>query len=95
MKKPTLLPSESLPEGSVLDRHSVGRCVLEIDPNYFRPTEVELLIGNPDKIKQKIGWEPEYALQDLVSEMMQSDLKIMARDKALADMGHKVNKSFD
>ena len=85
----------NLPEGCVLDRKSIGQCVVEIDPNYFRPTEVDLLIGNPDKIMQKLGWKPEYELQDLVSEMISSDLKLMARDKALSDMGHKVNHSFE
>ncbi|HYW96910.1 MAG TPA: GDP-mannose 4,6-dehydratase [Bacteroidales bacterium] len=84
-----------LPKGSVLDDKAIGQCVLEVDPNYFRPTEVDLLIGNPDKIKQSLGWEPEYELRDLVAEMIKSDLKIMSRDKALADMGHTINKSFD
>ncbi len=85
----------SLPEGSTLDDSSVGQCILEIDPNYFRPTEVDLLIGNPEKIKNKLGWIPEYELKDLVKEMIKSDLRLMARDKALADMGHKVNQSFE
>ena len=84
-----------LPEGSVLDKKAIGKCVLEVDPNYFRPTEVDLLIGNPEKIMQQLGWKPEYQLRDLISEMLKSDLKLMARDKALSDMGHRVTKSFD
>ncbi|MEO9470560.1 GDP-mannose 4,6-dehydratase [Parasphingorhabdus sp.] len=52
-----------------------GKCLIEIDPRYFRPTEVELLIGDPTKAKEKLGWEHETSVRDLVREMVQSDLE--------------------
>jgi GDPmannose 4,6-dehydratase len=56
-----------------------GKEVVAIDPNYFRPTEVELLIGDATKAKEKLGWQPKYNLQDLVKEMVASDLKTYKR----------------
>lgn len=53
----------------------VGKVVVAIDPAYFRPTEVELLIGDSTKARTKLGWEPKYDLQMLVQEMMAADLK--------------------
>jgi len=81
---------KDLPEGSILNDKSIGKCVLEIDPKYFRPTEVELLIGDPKKAKEKLGWEPKYSLAELIEEMITEDLKIMKREKDLRDMGHEV-----
>lgn len=81
---------KDLPEGTVLDKKSVGKCVLEIDPKYFRPTEVDLLIGDPKKSNEKLGWEPEYALSDLVREMIANDLKIMKKERDLIKLGHEV-----
>ena len=54
----------------------IGKEVLSIDPSYFRPTEVDLLIGDPSKAKEKLGWVPEHDLASLVKDMMQSDLKL-------------------
>ncbi len=82
----------SLPEGAVLDENSIGKCIVEIDPNYFRPTEVDLLIGDPSKARQKLGWEPEYNLDMLVEEMVLSDIKHMQKEKALMDMGYNVKR---
>lgn len=59
---------------------SVGKEVLSVDPAYFRPTEVELLIGDPTKANTKLGWKPEYDLPALVKEMMESDIKIFKKD---------------
>ena len=56
---------------------STGRCLVEIDPRYFRPTEVELLIGDPAKAKQKLGWVHETSVRDLAREMVMADLEIM------------------
>jgi len=81
---------KELPEGSILNDKSIGKCVLEIDPKYFRPTEVDLLIGDPKKAKEKLGWEPEYTLSEMISEMIKNDLKIMKKEKDLRDMGHEV-----
>lgn len=69
-----------------------GDTVLRIDPKYFRPTEVDLLIGNPSKAKTKLGWECEYDLPMLVNDMMQSDLKLFERDKYLMEGGHTILK---
>ena len=55
----------------------IGKEILSIDPKYFRPTEVDLLIGDPTKAKQKLGWVPEHDLASLVKDMMQSDLELM------------------
>ena len=57
----------------------IGKEVLSIDPTYFRPTEVDLLIGDPSKAKKKLGWVPEHDLNSLVREMMQSDLNLMQK----------------
>jgi GDPmannose 4,6-dehydratase len=57
-----------------------GQCVVEIDPRYFRPTEVDLLIGNPTKAHEKLGWKHETNLDQLVAEMVREDLKVMARN---------------
>ena len=67
-----------------------GQEVVKIDPKYFRPTEVELLIGNPDKAKSKLGWKPKYDLNALVKEMMASDLELFKRDHYLKEGGHKI-----
>src|SRR5580704_178714 len=58
---------------------STGRALVEVDPRYFRPTEVDLLIGDPTKAYEKLGWRHETKLDDLVAEMVREDLKIMAR----------------
>ena len=57
--------------------------MLSIDPSYFRPTEVDLLIGDPTKAKEKLGWIPEYDLASLVKEMIQSDLELMQKLNSL------------
>jgi len=54
-----------------------GRCLVEVDPRYFRPTEVELLIGDPTKAKEKLGWTHETSPRDLAREMVQADLETM------------------
>ncbi len=54
-----------------------GRCLVEVDPRYFRPTEVELLIGDPTKAQEKLGWHHETSPRDLAREMVQADLKVM------------------
>ena len=68
----------------------VGKQVLSIDPRYFRPTEVELLLGDARKAQEKLGWKPVYTLDMLVKEMMTSDLDLFRKDKYLKEGGHKV-----
>ena len=65
----------------------IGKEVLAIDEKYFRPTEVDLLIGDASKAKQKLGWEPEITLEELVEDMMSSDLRLFKKDTYLKDGG--------
>ena len=62
-----------------------GKCLVEVDPRYFRPTEVELLLGDPAKAKKQLGWSHETSPRDLAREMVQSDLKVMQRDPVWKD----------
>nr|WP_294781788.1 GDP-mannose 4,6-dehydratase [uncultured Flavobacterium sp.] len=73
----------------------IGKEVLAVDPHYFRPTEVDLLIGNPTKAKTKLGWECEYELSELVKEMMESDLKLMRKEQLLKESGFAVLNYFE
>ncbi|MEO0526415.1 MAG: GDP-mannose 4,6-dehydratase [Bacteroidota bacterium] len=73
----------------------IGKEVLAVDPKYFRPTEVDLLIGDASKAKNKLGWIPEYKLQDLVADMMRSDLKLMRKDQYLKDGGYRILNYFE
>ncbi|SNY99627.1 GDP-mannose 4,6-dehydratase [Flagellimonas pacifica] len=73
----------------------VGKEVLAVDPKYFRPTEVDLLIGDPTKANEKLGWIPEYDLQGLVKDMMQSDLKLMQKDQYLKGGGYQILNYFE
>ena len=73
----------------------IGKEVVAVDPKYFRPTEVELLIGDATKAKEKLGWVPKYDLKGLVEDMMQSDLKLMQKDKYLQDGGYKIMNYFE
>ena len=66
-----------------------------VDPRYFRPTEVDLLLGDPTKAEQKLGWNREYNLQDLVNDMMKSDLKLMTKDVYLKNGGYKIMSYFE
>jgi GDPmannose 4,6-dehydratase len=72
-----------------------GRQVVAVDPRYFRPTEVDLLIGDATKAKEKLGWVPEYDLKELVDDMMQSDLKLMQKDQYLDDGGYEILNYFE
>jgi len=72
-----------------------GKEVLSVDPKYFRPTEVDLLIGDATKAKEKLGWECQYDLQALVKDMMQSDLKLMQKDQYLKKGGYVTLNYFE
>lgn len=74
---------------------TLGQEVVAIDPRYFRPTEVELLIGDPTKAKTKLGWVPEYDLEALVKDMMQSDLKLMKKELFLKENGYNTMNYFE
>ena len=73
----------------------VGTEVLSVDPKYFRPTEVDLLIGDPTKANTKLGWVPKYDLAFLVKDMMQSDINIMKKDQYLKDGGYETLNFFE
>lgn len=72
-----------------------GTTVVSVDPKYFRPTEVDLLLGDPTKSKTKLGWEPKYDLPLLVKDMMQSDLQLMKKDEHLKSGGFKTLNYFE
>jgi GDPmannose 4,6-dehydratase len=73
----------------------IGATVVQIDERYFRPTEVELLIGDPTKAKTQLGWEPSYDLPALVQEMVQADLKLFQRDAYLQAGGHPIQNAYE
>ena len=73
----------------------IGKEVVAIDPSYFRPTEVDLLIGDATKANTKLGWIPEYTLEQLINEMMESDLKLMTKDQYLKDGGYTTMNFFE
>lgn len=73
----------------------IGQEVLSVDPSYFRPTEVDLLLGDPTKAKEKLGWVPEHDLASLVKDMMESDVKLMQKDVDLLKAGHEILKQLE
>src|SRR5690606_28269515 len=73
----------------------VGREVVAVDEKYFRPTEVDLLMGDPTKSNTKLGWKPKYDLNGLVKEMVESDLLIFKKEKMLKDAGYSVKNQFE
>ncbi|WP_092982529.1 GDP-mannose 4,6-dehydratase [Robiginitalea myxolifaciens] len=73
----------------------VGKEVLAVDPKYFRPTEVDLLIGDPTKAKEKLGWQIEYELEDLIEDMVESDLRLMEKEQYLKDGGYRIMNYFE
>lgn len=73
----------------------IGKEVVSVDERYFRPTEVDLLIGDASKAREKLGWVPEYDLAALVKDMVHSDLKLMQKDKYLKDGGYSIFSYFE
>ncbi|GAB4497970.1 MAG: GDP-mannose 4,6-dehydratase [Saprospiraceae bacterium] len=74
---------------------SVGQEIVAIDPRYFRPAEVDLLIGDPSKAKAKLGWSAKHTLEDLVQDMVQSDLKLFEREEYLKSGGFAIQNQFE
>ena len=72
-----------------------GQEIISIDPRYFRPTEVDLLIGDPSKAKKKLGWTPKYDLEHMCAEMVQADLELFKRDELLKREGFKIRNEFE
>ena len=75
----------------ILNKVELGDVLVKIDPRYFRPTEVDLLIGDPSKAQQKLGWKPKYTLDTLLQEMITSDIDLFKKDLELINAGHQVN----
>lgn len=80
----------TVPEGMNSKAMKEGSIIVRVDPNYFRPTEVETLLGDPSKAKEKLGWEPKITFDELVAEMMQSDLEEAKRDELCKSEGFTV-----
>jgi GDPmannose 4,6-dehydratase len=74
---------------------AIGKEVVAVDANYFRPTEVELLIGDPSKANNKLNWKPKYDLPMLVNDMVQSDLELFKKERLLKDSGFKVKNQHE
>ena len=73
----------------------IGKKVLSVDKKYFRPTEVDILVGDATKAKEKLGWEPQITLEELVEDMMSSDIKLFKKDKYLKDGGFNTLNYFE
>lgn len=73
----------------------VGEEVVGVDPQYFRPTEVELLIGDATKARTRLGWKPEYSLAALIEDMMKNDIKLMKKESYLKEGGYKILNYFE
>ena len=73
----------------------IGKEVVAIDPHYFRPTEVDLLVGDATKAKEKLGWVPEFTLQDLVKDMMENDVNLMKKELYLKKGGHDILNNYE
>jgi len=68
---------------------TAGKCIVAVDPRYFRPTEVETLLGDPTKAKDRLGWTPRITFEELVSEMVREDLKSAERDELIKSHGYR------
>lgn len=86
-------------QGSGLDEKGIdadtGRVIVEIDPRYFRPTEVETLLGDPSKARQKLGWQPQITFEEMIAEMSLSDLKEAEKDVLVRNEGFRIYDNFE
>jgi GDPmannose 4,6-dehydratase len=73
----------------------VGKEVLAVDPRYYRPTEVDLLIGDPSKANKQLGWKPKYNLATLIKEMVEADIDIFRREKILKESGFTIKNQYE
>lgn len=74
---------------------ATGKCLVEVDKRYFRPTEVESLLGDPTKAKEKLGWVPQITLDEMVKEMVDNDVMIAKRDALCEKEGFRTNRYFE
>lgn len=86
-------------EGQGLDEHGInvanGKTIVAVDPKYFRPTEVDTLLGDPTKAKEKLGWQPKISFEELVSEMVQADVEEAKRDDLCQRAGFRVTNHVE
>ncbi len=73
----------------------IGKEVVTVDPRYYRPTEVELLIGDPSKAEKQLGWKPKYTLPMLVAEMVAADVELFKKEKLLKESGFRIKNQFE
>ncbi|RTJ08666.1 GDP-mannose 4,6-dehydratase [Campylobacter jejuni] len=81
--------------GLELSHLKIGQALVAVDKRYFRPTEVDLLLGDPSKAEKELGWSRDFDLKDLVEDMMQSDLKLMTKDVYLKQGGYKIMRYYE
>ena len=81
-------------QGKGLDEKGIdskpGKVLIEVDPRYFRPAEVDFLLGDSTKARQKLGWEPKYDLKTMVAEMVEEDMKLAKKAKVLKERGYEI-----
>ncbi|GAG36270.1 unnamed protein product, partial [marine sediment metagenome] len=86
-------------EGKGVDQKGIdcnnNRCLIEVDPRYFRPTEVETLLGDAAKARDKLGWRPEISFKSLVKEMVREDLEETKKDQVCQDHGFKTFNNYE
>jgi GDPmannose 4,6-dehydratase len=90
-----LVYNEKVGEINSILKQQIGKEIVKVDPKYFRPTEVELLVGDPSKSMTKLGWKPEYNLKSLIEDMMQSDINLFKTDEYLRKGGFKTLNYFE
>jgi GDPmannose 4,6-dehydratase len=73
----------------------IGKEVVAVDPRYYRPTEVDLLIGDPSKARRQLGWQPKYNLDMLVKEMVKADIELFRREKLLKESGFAIRNQYE
>ena len=78
-----------------IEEDSWFNSIVQVDPRYFRPSEVETLLGDPSKAKNKLGWVPEISAQEMCAEMVQEDLKVAIRTRLLREHGYHVSTAVE
>ena len=77
------------------DKVKIGQVVVKVDPRYYRPTEVDLLIGDASKANEKLNWKPKYTLAEMVKEMIASDIEIFKKEQLLKENGFRISNQFE
>jgi GDPmannose 4,6-dehydratase len=87
--------SQNIALGQLVPEHLIGAVAVRVDPRYFRPTEVDTLLGDPSKAREKLGWIPEISFEDMVAEMVREDLIIARRDNLCRQHGFYVQGNYE